>query len=306
MIEVYLIKNIKNYKIQLLKKSKGNQSDIGKFDKFNNNFDKCYYSSDNYNLKIIHLIITRFMIEFHPYDGFPKKIYEKSYIFNGIRVLSKYLFPSLENQSCKKFIWVLMIGDKANKTYIESLLQFNFSFDYKIIYQKSIKTYIRKITKGYHILITSRIDYDDLIYYDAVNDVRKEINIHKPIQIYGYNRGVFFYEIDNKYYEFYKKVHKNGAMSVFISLIIVLNKVNDSYTVYDLGVHYNIRKYLLKSYKSFGIANLDYEPAIFDNGDTKFVWVRQKFSGKYEQSKRLKNNLKLYNFNITKFFGKIK
>ena len=162
------------------------------------------------------------------------------------------------------------------------------------------------MSKGFDILITSRIDYDDIIYYDAVNDVRKQINIHKPIQIYGYNRGVYFYEMENKYYEFYKRVQKNGAMSIFLSLIIVLNEVNDSYTVYDLGLHYKIRKNLLKSYKSLGIKNLNYEPAIFDNGGTKFVCVRQKFSGKYEHSKKIKKNLKLYNFNISKFFGKIR
>ena len=121
------------------------------------------------------------MIEIFPYNYFSKRIYKKNYILNGIRVINKYLFPSLENQSWKKFIWILIIGDKTNKTFIESLLQFNFSFNYNIIYQKSIKAYIRNISKGYHILITTRIDYDDQIYYDAVNDVRKAININKPI-----------------------------------------------------------------------------------------------------------------------------
>ena len=39
-------------------------------------------------------------------------------------------------------------------------------------------------------------------------------------------------------------------------------------------MHYRIRKNLQESYKSFGIKNLNYEPAIFDNGGAKFVWVR--------------------------------
>ena len=65
-----------------------------------------------------------------------------------------------------------------------------------------MKPYIRNRTKGYDVLITTRIDYDDEIYYDAVNDVRKQININKPILLYGYNRGVSFYESNRKYYEF--------------------------------------------------------------------------------------------------------
>ena len=85
-----------------------------------NSLEKCYYPPDDSNLRIIHFIITRFMIEFWPLEDFSKKIYREDYILNGIRVMKKYLFPSLENQSCKQFIWVLMVGDKANITYLKS------------------------------------------------------------------------------------------------------------------------------------------------------------------------------------------
>ena len=132
------------------------------------------------------------MIEFWPLEDFSKKIYREDYILNGIRVMKKYLFPSLENQSCKQFIWVLNVGDKANITYLKSLINFNSLFEKKVIYQKDLKEYIRNITKEYNILITTRIDYDDRIYYDAVNDVRKAININKPLILYGYNSGVHY------------------------------------------------------------------------------------------------------------------
>ena len=92
---------------------------------------------------------------------------------NGIRVLKKYLLPSLEHQSCKQFIWILILGDKINITYIKSFLVYNSSFEIKVIYNKNLKHYIRKRSKSFDILITTRIDYDDRIYYDAVNDVRK-------------------------------------------------------------------------------------------------------------------------------------
>ena len=94
--------------------------------------------------------------------------------------MKKYLFPSLEAQSCKNFIWILKLGDKANITFVKSLLDINNSFESKVIYEKNI---IKNITKGSDILITTRIDYDDRIYYDAVNDVRKVINL---IQYFTY------------------------------------------------------------------------------------------------------------------------
>ena len=291
---MYININIRNNK----PKNKLNSKDI------NNKFDKCYLSPDNVNIKIKHLIITRFIMDFWHYNNFPKRIYRRDYIENGIRVMKKYLIPSLENQSCKKFTWIVMIGDKVNITFIKSLFNFKISFEFEIVYQKNIKNYIKNITNGTDVLITSRIDYDDRIYYDAVNDVRKVINVKKPIFLHGYNRGVHYYESDNKYYEFNISYNNEGVMSIFVSLIIVLNKVNDTYIVYDLGHHPWIKKTLLNSFRSYGIDKLDYDPALFDDGDVKFVWVRHNFSGQYPFSNQLKKKLNPYNFNLNHFYGK--
>ena len=291
---MYININIRNNK----PKNKLNSKDI------NNKFDKCYLSPDNVDIKIKHLIITRFIMDFWHYNNFPKRIYRRDYIENGIRVMKKYLIPSLENQSCKKFTWIVMIGDKVNITFIKSLFNFKISFEFEIIYQKNIKNYIRNITNGTDVLITSRIDYDDRIYYDAVNDVRKVINVKKPIFLHGYNRGVHYYESDNKYYEFNISFNNEGVMSIFVSLIIVLNQVNDTYIVYDLGHHPWIKKTLLNSFRSYGINKLDYDPALFDDGDVKFVWVRHNYSGQYSFSNKLKNKLNPYNFNLNHFYGK--
>ena len=274
-------------KIQIIKKEKN--------DKFEN---KCFISFDNSNLKIIHLIITRFVIGL-----FPNNDTSKEFVLNGIRVMKKYLLPSLENQSCKDFIWLLMLGNKANITFLNSFLNFNNSFQWHIIYKKDIKNFLRNITKGFDILITTRIDYDDLIYYDAINDVRKVININKPILLHGYNRGVYYFELDNKYYDFEFKC-KSGAFSIFESLIIILNKVNDTYTIYDIGFHDQVKTNLLKNYKSYGIKELKYKPAIFDSGAPKFVYVRQKYSWAYNKTKKIKKLLKVNKFNLRKFYGK--
>ena len=240
-------------------------------------------------------------------DNFRKKIYSPAYLSNGIRVMKKYLFPSLENQSCKSFIWILLVGDKANITRVKSFFNFNLSFKYNILYQKSFKIYMKNLTKGNDILITTRIDYDDMIYYDAVNDVRKVINKNKPALLCGYNSGLIYYELNNKYYNFPINYRNKGTTSIFASLILILSKIKDSITIYDLGDHSLIRKNLFKKYKSLGIKNLNYEPANFDNGEVKFVWVRQNYSGVYNFSYNLlnKSQLKLFNFNLSNFYGKL-
>jgi hypothetical protein len=272
-------------------------------EKINISYKKCYLSLDSSKIRIIHLILTRFLIEFYT-KSFTKKMYKKDYIINGIRVLKKYLFPSLENQSCKNFIWILILGNKADISYVKSALNLkNNSFQSKIIYEKEFKNYIKKVSSGFEVLITTRIDYDDRIYYDAVNDVRKAVNINRPMTLYGYNRGVFYFETEDIYYDTYNNWGNKGANSIFLSLILVLNKVNDTYTIYDLKEHFLTRHILLNNYKSYGIKILNYEPAIFDNGDPKFVKVKQNYSGTFNSILN-KKRLKINKFNLNKFYGK--
>lgn len=181
-----------------------------------------------------------------------KLLNSEKFLKNGIRVMKKYLFVSLENQSCKNFTYILLLGNKFNITYIKDLLNLNTLFESNVIYQKDLRNYIRNITKGFDVLITTRIDYDDIIYYDAVNDVRKAININKPLLLYGYKRGLSYYELNGKYYNKYSNSN-GGCIGLFVSLIIFLNNVNDTYTIYDIGNHNNIRNKVLKNFKSFRI-----------------------------------------------------
>ena len=117
--------------------------------------------------------------------------------------------------------------------------------------------------------------------------------------------GYYYFESEDKYFINYSN-NKEGAWGLFLSLIIVLNKVNDTYTIYDLGNHYFIRQTLLKNYKSYGIKELNYEPAIFDSGDPKFIYVRQNYSHSYDDYKSLleKNKYEKTKLNLSTFYGK--
>ena len=99
---------------------------------------------------------------------------------------------------CINFICVLVLGDNTNIIYINSLLDFNTSFEMNIINYNNSKNYIKNITKRSGVLIPTRIYYNNRIYYAAINDVRNVINYDKPMLLYGYDRGVAFYEVDNK------------------------------------------------------------------------------------------------------------
>ena len=180
-------------------------------------------------------------------------------------------------------------------------LNIKFSFNIKIININQMKNYIRNITKGFDVLITTRIDYDDIIYYDATNDVRKLINLNKPMILHGYNRGVIYLESQRKYYDYYAR-NKNGCLAIFLSLIIILKKVKGIHTIYDIGPHTNIRKFLINRRNSFGIDEFNYEPAIFDSGSPKFVYIRQNFSHNVNFHKKLRFKKEI-KFNISKLYN---
>ena len=268
----------------------------------NNNYkENCYISPTNPNLKIIHVITTRYFYNIR--ENYTDVMKSEAYTQNGKRVLNKYLLPSLENQKCKDFIWVLMLGDEGDISFIKSNFIFHNSFKTEIIYDKDSKNYLRQISKGYDVLITTRIDYDDVIYYDAVNNVRKEIDINKPVLVHGYVKGYYYFESNDKYYNFYDPFCGTGVMSVFASLIIILNKVNDTYSVNEIGMHMNLKTDILKKYKSFGINELNYNPMVVDKDERRFIWVRQKFSGIFERTEKIKNNLTPVELNKTKIYG---
>ena len=163
---------------------------------------------------------------------------------------------------------------------------------------KDLKNYVNKLSNGFDILITTRIDFDDIIYYDAVNDVRKAINLEKPILLHGYNRGLYYYETNKKFYEYYRKNGDKGAFSIFLSLITILNKINTTITIHDMGAHTHVRYNLLRMYKSLGIEKLNYEPSVFDSGAYKYIYIRQKYSVTYNNTKNIMKQKPIQNFNF--------
>ena len=262
----------------------------------------CYKPLFNPKLKIKHVIITRFLNHFASF--FIKYMEKEDFSINAKRVLNKYLLPALERQKCKDFIWVLMIGNQADLSYYKSYFNFHNSFKTELVYEKDIKNYLRNIINSYDVLITTRIDYDDVIYYDAVNDARKSININKPIFIHGFNKGYIYFESDGKYYDYDSVFGNNGVASQFISLVYFINKVNDTYHIYELGDHSTIKSNFLKKYKSFGINDINYNPCEFDKSIQKFIWIRQKYSGFLIYTKGSRSGLKLINFNSSTIYDK--
>ena len=105
-------------------------------------------------------------------------------------------------------------------------------------------------------------------------------------------------------YYYWVPLNNEGVWSIISSLIVIVNKGNDTYTITDVGSHTLSRKKILNWYISFLIKELNNEPPIIDNGEIKFVWIKQNYSWTYKISTGIKNQLKECNFNLTNFYGK--
>ena len=74
---------------------------------------------------------------------------------------------------------------------------------------------------------------------------------------------------------YYPTIRKNEAVwRIFVSLIVVLNKVYDFWTVIDIEFIINQRK-IMESFKLFVIKEFYNDSSIIDNGEIKFVLIRK-------------------------------
>jgi len=105
---------------------------------------------------------------------------------NRIEHFAEFTLPSILNQSCKNFTWLLVMDERTPRPHREIMAR--MSDRYKIIYSSLkkepesmahiIRSHIFKdpaaATAGGKIL-TTRIDNDDLLHYDFIKDLQKKL-----------------------------------------------------------------------------------------------------------------------------------
>ena len=136
--------------------------------------------------KIKHIIATRFLC----FDGnLGENVTSKEYIDMGLRLMSSYLIPTLENQTNSDFELVVLVHPKLNLgVYKRKIMSMSDKLDIKVVRYNKFDEYVSEAALQAENLIVSRIDYDDLVWKGAVEDTQKRVGI-SPLYIYGYNRG---------------------------------------------------------------------------------------------------------------------
>ena len=160
-----------------------------------------------------HYIITRFNIVQNwlvECNSRMRKstIQTPEWLLERFRLFEKYCFPSVRNQTCKDFVWLVLFDDKTPKSFITRIFAYQKqfpSFTPLFLEQNSdeeifVRKYIRFNTNTEY-LITTRLDSDDIINDKYVEWIQNHFKEQKDI-IINYERGYQYDAIHKLLYSY--------------------------------------------------------------------------------------------------------
>lgn len=190
--------------------------------------------------RIKHYIITRFN-NAYACKEMPKEDFLSEYhLRKKIEMFKNFTLKSLKSQTNQNFTDLLLVHDDIPRVIYDELsslikdynnikLLKNKEIDSRLNYtagllSATISNYIRKTldVKQYDFLITSRFDYDDMLYNHAVEDIHNSINENTLIKYFGFRNGCTLDYNTGEIYKFNKN-STDGMISIGISLIVNLN-----------------------------------------------------------------------------------
>jgi hypothetical protein len=157
-----------------------------------------------------HFILTRFNVKMDgvsSYDKNNKPVLTEEWLERRFFLFEKYCIPSIINQTCKKFYWLVLFSNKTPEKYIQRIKNYEMQFRiFKPVFLEAgtgdayMKEINKEIPKYFDIddryLITSRIDNDDAFHKDMVLEVQKLFNKQANVFI-SYTYGLQ-YDIEHK------------------------------------------------------------------------------------------------------------
>lgn len=189
---------------------------------------------------IKHYVIVRFF----PIDlGLGSIITEPDFIRKSLNIFRTSCLQSLLNQTNKNFEIILLINDNAPIDVISEFVE-NTKTQYHInispVRYVNITEYLyNNVDKNeYDWLITTRMDYDDLIYNEAANNIQEIVKSTKyDLLCHGYCKGCTIINKDyNLVYEYYNEYNNVGAINIFQSLAIRTKYIDkDNNTLFNIN-----------------------------------------------------------------------
>lgn len=131
-----------------------------------------------------HFVITLFNLRLY-WKGREKQLSsidtatDKAYLDNGFNRFEKYAVPSIENQSCKNFIWLVLFSKDTPMEYVEKVCVGDCQYLVPLFLtdeeSHNFRDYlVNYIGENYSFdeWITTRLDNDDAVSVDFVSEIQ--------------------------------------------------------------------------------------------------------------------------------------
>ena len=131
-----------------------------------------------------HYLITRFNLRHENWEVTKNNeaLLTREWMSHRMSLFTNFCLPSVANQTCTDFQWLLFFDETTDKDFkeeLEALLQpfkhfKSFYIDGMHAFHTSIKQCIAEDSKGADYIITSRIDNDDCIHNDYITTIQQQ------------------------------------------------------------------------------------------------------------------------------------
>ena len=198
--------------------------------------------------KIKHFILMRFFSFDDP--NYPHDIYDPDFLSKQLVLAKNNAIPSLENQTNKNFNLAFIVNtkffDNPKYEFVFSTLKESTTLPLTFIKDNERPRLIEESLNDYDFVITSRMDFDDFIYKDAIEDTHSKVNECENILAYGYCRGYTY--VCGELYGFIHPYKRIGYHSVLGSVILKSSFAKNMPFIDAFGFNHGLAKNAIKSF----------------------------------------------------------
>ena len=148
-----------------------------------------------------HFVFSRFFLGQDP--KYPHDVLDVNFLSTQL-ALAKNVLRSLENQTNKNFELVFLMNpkyfDNPKYEFIFSTLKDLTTLPLKFTKESEMRGLVESAYNDYDFVIQSRMDFDDFIFKNAIEDTQSKVNECENILAYGYCKGYMYFCDDRELY----------------------------------------------------------------------------------------------------------
>ena len=204
------------------------------------------------NRLVSHFLLTRFNLSLWKQDKLGHKVRTGLWQKERFSLFEKYCFPSVAEQTCKDFLWLVLFDENTQQEYRQKiaeyqrrcaqLMPFFLNREETRHYVKFFSGQMKNLTeKNSKYIVSTRLDNDDALNTNYIQKIQKEIE-EKIGENTMMSEFCLSFTWGYQYFEKFNFVEKiKFPNNHFISLVAANKESDLPRCVYEIG-HMNVEK----------------------------------------------------------------